>query len=116
MSRQIVCSCFNVRKNRRMVLLILFQLFKNVFLLCRSFDVMTLFFVRRSGNSVADLLARNTSSFAGLVWIEGFPFEASTFVSADITISIPKQNYCSSVLPLSGEMRIHAQFLLPVLC
>ncbi|XP_057430540.1 uncharacterized protein LOC130723502 [Lotus japonicus] len=57
----------------------------------RFFDVMTLSFVRRSGNSVADLLARRASTYAGLVWVEEVPSEALPFVSADYLAFMPVQ-------------------------
>lgn len=37
------------------------------FLLCSSFDFVDLCFVRRSGNMVANVFARTTSSYAGLM-------------------------------------------------
>ncbi|XP_057456725.1 uncharacterized protein LOC130747724 [Lotus japonicus] len=57
----------------------------------RIFDVMTLSFVRRSGNLVADLLSRRASTYAGLVWVEEVPSEALPFVSADYLASMPVQ-------------------------
>ncbi|XP_057418236.1 uncharacterized protein LOC130712417 [Lotus japonicus] len=56
---------------------------------CRSFDFISLSFVRRPGNTVADYLARHASSFAGCVWIEEVPPEVETFVTADILASMP---------------------------
>lgn len=58
----------------------------------RSFsDVMSLSFVRRSGNSITDFLARKASSFPDLVSNEEVPSEANDLVSADIFPSMSVQ-------------------------
>ncbi|XP_057433855.1 uncharacterized protein LOC130726575 [Lotus japonicus] len=59
------------------------------FQLSRSLDFVYVVFIRRSGNVVADFLARNASSYAGLVWIEEVPPEVDVFVTADILTSMP---------------------------
>ncbi|XP_057453035.1 uncharacterized protein LOC130744890 [Lotus japonicus] len=69
----------------------LVSIINDCFVLSRSFDVIDLSFVRRSGNAVADLLARKASSFAGLVWIEEVPSEANSFISTDLLASVPVQ-------------------------
>lgn len=51
-----------------------------------SFDSMDVSFIRRSGNSVADFLARGASFF--LVWIEEGPPGLNAFVRSDILASV----------------------------
>ncbi|XP_057436973.1 uncharacterized protein LOC130729288 [Lotus japonicus] len=55
--------------------------------LVSSFTLMDLLFVRRSGNTAADFLARGASSFA--VWIEEGPPGLDTFVASDALASMP---------------------------
>lgn len=69
----------------------LVYIIKDCFVLCRSFDVMTISFVRRSGNAVEDLIARKASSLAGLVWIKEVSSEANLLVSTDILVSVTVQ-------------------------
>ncbi|XP_057428231.1 uncharacterized protein LOC130721452 [Lotus japonicus] len=64
-------------------------IFSDCFQLCRSLDLVSVVFVRRSGNVVADFLARNAASYAGLVWIEEVPPEVDVFVTADLLASMP---------------------------
>ncbi|XP_057426392.1 uncharacterized protein LOC130719802 [Lotus japonicus] len=60
---------------------------------CRSlvpfFDVFSLSFVRRSGNSVADFLAKNASTYADCVWVEEAPDAVSGLVDLDVIASRP---------------------------
>ncbi|XP_057444764.1 uncharacterized protein LOC130737009 [Lotus japonicus] len=59
---------------------------------CR--DMVSLFtsfelsFVRRSGNSVADFLAKNSSKFSNVVWIEEVPQELDLLVTSDVLASM----------------------------
>ncbi|XP_057444542.1 uncharacterized protein LOC130736769 [Lotus japonicus] len=64
-------------------------IFSDCFQLCCSLDFVSVVFVRRSGNVVADFLARNAASYAGLVWIEEVPPEVDVFVTADLLASMP---------------------------
>ncbi|XP_057453121.1 uncharacterized protein LOC130744983 [Lotus japonicus] len=50
-----------------------------------SFDLS---FVRRSGNSVADFLAKNSSKFSNVVWIEEVPPELDLLVTSDVLASM----------------------------
>ncbi|XP_057433409.1 uncharacterized protein LOC130726195 [Lotus japonicus] len=60
---------------------------------CRSlvpfFDVFSLSFVRRSGNSVANFLAKNASTYADCVWVEEAPDAVSGLVDLDVIASRP---------------------------
>ncbi|XP_057441686.1 uncharacterized protein LOC130733484 [Lotus japonicus] len=53
------------------------------------FNSVSIYFVRRTGNKVADNLARHASSFPGSVWIEEVPPELVSLVLADVLASIP---------------------------
>ncbi|XP_057426083.1 uncharacterized protein LOC130719473 [Lotus japonicus] len=50
-----------------------------------SFDLS---FVRRSGNSVADFLAKNSSKFSNIVWIEEVPPDLDLLVTSDVLASM----------------------------
>ncbi|XP_057440277.1 uncharacterized protein LOC130732189 [Lotus japonicus] len=56
-------------------------------LLC-SFDVFTFTFVRRTGNSVADALAKLAFRLGCLVWIEEAPLEVSSLIQDDVFASV----------------------------
>ncbi|XP_057423606.1 uncharacterized protein LOC130717403 [Lotus japonicus] len=60
---------------------------------CRSyvsfFDLFSLSFVRRSGNAVADFLARNASTYADCVWVEEAPDAVIGLINLDVIASRP---------------------------
>lgn len=51
-----------------------------------SFDVS---FVKRSGNKVADYLARHAEAFGQTVWIEEVPTVVEPLVLDDVTTLVP---------------------------
>lgn len=53
------------------------------------FDSAIFTFTRRSGNSVADYLARNASTYGESVWVEEVPPGAIRFVDSDCLASLP---------------------------
>ncbi|XP_057426331.1 uncharacterized protein LOC130719740 [Lotus japonicus] len=53
-----------------------------------SFTYFCLSFVRRTGNSVADHLAKNSSKFHNSVWIEEVPPELESLIQADVLASM----------------------------
>lgn len=57
--------------------------------LLSSFDVFSLSFVRRVGNSVADALAKLSFSFGDVVWLEECPQQLLGFVQSDVMASMP---------------------------
>ncbi|XP_057450622.1 uncharacterized protein LOC130742539 [Lotus japonicus] len=59
------------------------------FMLSRFFYYVDLSFVRRGGNSVADYLAGNASSYSDMVWLEEVPAEVIDLVHADVMASMP---------------------------
>ncbi|XP_057443765.1 uncharacterized protein LOC130735910 [Lotus japonicus] len=59
------------------------------FMLSRSFDYVDLSFVRRGGNSVADILAGTASKYTDMVWLEEVPREVITLVHKDVMASMP---------------------------
>lgn len=58
-------------------------------LLLYAFDVVTFSFVRRTGNTVADFLARNADTYANLVWVEKVPEAALPLVISDVMTPLP---------------------------
>ncbi|XP_057426407.1 uncharacterized protein LOC130719819 [Lotus japonicus] len=57
-------------------------------LLC-VFDVVSFSFVRRTGNTVADFLARTAETYADLVWVEEVPDAALAYVVSDVMSCLP---------------------------
>lgn len=57
--------------------------------LLSSFDVFSFTFVHRSDNTVADLLARNASTYMNSVWVEEVLDFAVSLVAQDILASLP---------------------------
>ncbi|XP_057432151.1 uncharacterized protein LOC130724903 [Lotus japonicus] len=57
--------------------------------LVSAFDYVNLSFVRRTGNTVADFLARNAATYAGFVWVEEVPDAALPFIISDVTLLEP---------------------------
>ncbi|XP_057428472.1 uncharacterized protein LOC130721892 [Lotus japonicus] len=62
---------------------------------CRSlvtaFDAFSISFVKHSGNTVADLLARNASTYTNEVWVEEVPDIAVNLVAQDVLASMPPE-------------------------
>lgn len=53
-------------------------------ILVSQFNNVFVAFIRRSGNMIADFLARHASSFLGSVWIEEVLKKVVSLVSADV--------------------------------
>lgn len=60
---------------------------------CRNlvshFNLVSVVFVRRGGNKVADYLATHASSFHRSVWIEDMPAGIIPLVDADVLAYVP---------------------------
>ncbi|XP_057431260.1 uncharacterized protein LOC130724076 [Lotus japonicus] len=67
----------------------LFSIIKDCHKLVVFFDHVDLTFVRREGNSCADYLARNASSYPDFVWIEEGPPGLSSLLRDDVLASVP---------------------------
>lgn len=62
-------------------------------LLVHAFDYVTLSFVRRTGNAVADFLARNAKAYADLVWVKEVPDVAIPLVNSDVMTLSPRLTF-----------------------
>ncbi|XP_057452921.1 uncharacterized protein LOC130744783 [Lotus japonicus] len=58
-------------------------------ILISAFDYVSVSFVRRTGNTVADFLARNSDTYANMVWVEEVPLTVVSLIDADVMNSLP---------------------------
>lgn len=58
-------------------------------LLFTAFDVVSLSFVRRTGNTVAGFFARNAETYANLVWPEEVHVAAFPMIIYDVMTQVP---------------------------
>ncbi|XP_057418946.1 uncharacterized protein LOC130713173 [Lotus japonicus] len=79
-------NCWKAQDNGRSYLS---SIIREWFTLRGAFDVVTFSFVRRTGNAVADFLARNPETYANLVWVEEVPEAALSLVISDVTTRLP---------------------------
>lgn len=65
------------------------SIIKNCRLIVFAFDYVTLSFVRRTGNTVADFLTRNSETYANSVWVEEVPDAAIPLIIYDVMSLLP---------------------------
>ncbi|XP_057432744.1 uncharacterized protein LOC130725541 [Lotus japonicus] len=58
-------------------------------LLSHAFDLVSVMFVRRTGNTVADFLAKNSEAYTDTVWVEEVPLAAAPLIDADVMNLLP---------------------------
>lgn len=67
----------------------LFLILTNCRLLAPGFAYFDVSFVKRSGNKVADYLARHSEAFGQTVWIEEVPHKVESLVQDDVRALVP---------------------------
>ncbi|XP_057418218.1 uncharacterized protein LOC130712400 [Lotus japonicus] len=75
---------FEAWKKNRPGVSYLFSVLKDCRDMASFFTSFDMSFVRRSGNSVADFLAKNSSNFYNVIWIEEFPPKLDLLVTSDV--------------------------------